>query len=104
MHSIDMLRQLWGEFSALPIPEGLPDDIDSSVDVELLVATASDCIESYLAIGMLSPKENGALRACAIELKRIRPRLSGEAAEYFERLANLIGQVMARPNLPGFFG
>lgn len=104
MTRIDVLRNLWSDFSALPLPERLPEEVTSSIDVELLVNTASDCIESYLATGLLSPKENGALRACAIEVKRIRPLLDGEAADYFARLANLIGQVMARPNLPGFFG
>lgn len=104
MHSIDVLRERWREFSTLPVPDRLPDDVDASMDVELIVNTASDCIESYLTLGMLSPRENGALRACAIELERIRPRLSGETADYFEQLANFVGQVMARPNLPGFFG
>ena len=104
MINIDVLRSSWSEFSALPLPEQLPEEITSSIDVELLVNTASDCIESYLATGLLSPRENGALRACAIEVKRMRPLLDGDAADYFARLANLIGQVMTRPNLPGFFG
>lgn len=104
MYSIDVLRQRWNEFNEFPLPELLPEDVDATVDVERLVNTASACIESYLTVGMLSPGENGALRACGIELARIRPRLRGEAAEYFDRLADLVGQVMARPNLPGFFG
>lgn len=104
MYSIDVLRERWREFSKLPLPDNLPEDVDTTVDVERLVNTASDSIEAYLTLGMLSPRENGALRACGIELKNILPRLSGEAADYFERLADFIGQVMARPNLPGFFG
>ena len=103
MGSIDTLRIRWAEFSALPLPDGL-DDVDPSVDVELLVATASDCIESYLATGLLSPRENGALRACSVELKRIVPHLEGETADYLARLSDFVGQIMARPNLPGFFG
>lgn len=103
MGTIDTLRSRWAEFSALPLPDGL-EDIDEGVDVDLLVTTASDCIESYLATGLLSPRENGALRACSVELKRIVPRLGGETADYLQRLADFVGQIMARPNLPGFFG
>lgn len=104
MTSIDVLRNLWSEFGELPLPGELPEEVTSSIDVELLVNTASECIESYLATGLLSPRENGALRACSIELKRIVPCLTGEAADYLERLSNFVAQVMARPNLPGFFG
>jgi hypothetical protein len=103
MTTIDSLRSRWAEFAELPPPEGL-EDIDAEVDVELLVSTASDCIETYLAIGLLSPRENGALRACSIELKRILPHVDGETADYLRRLADFVGQIMARPNLPGFFG
>src|SRR5690606_4310788 len=81
MTTIDTLRGRWAEFAELPLPEGL-DVIDAGVDVELLVSTASDCIETYLATGLLSPRENGALRACSIELKRILPQVEGEAADY----------------------
>jgi hypothetical protein len=104
VYSIDVLRERWSEFSKLPVPYELPEDVEATVDVELLVTTASDAIESYLTLGTLAPTENGALRACKIELERIRPQLDGDAADYFEQLANIIGQVMARPNLPGFFG
>lgn len=103
MSTIDTLRLRWAEFSEIPEPEGLR-DLDAGVDVELLVSTASDCIDSYLAIGLLSPRENGALRACSIELKRILPRAEGETADYLRQLADFVGQIMARPNLPGFFG
>jgi hypothetical protein len=103
MGTIDSLRIRWAEFGEITPPEGLA-DIDAGVDVELLVSTASDCIDSYLAIGLLSPRENGALRACSVELKRILPRVEGETEEYLRRLADFVGQVMARPNLPGFFG
>lgn len=103
MNTIDSLRSRWAEFAELSPPDGL-DDIDAGVDVELLVSTASDCIDAYLAIGLLSPRENGALRACSVELKRILPRAEGEAADYLRRLADFVGQIMARPNLPGFFG
>jgi hypothetical protein len=101
--TIDTLRLRWAEFSEIPEPEGLR-DLDAGVDVELLVFTAGDCIDSYLAIGLLSPRENGALRACSIELKRILPRAEGETADYLRQLADFVGQIMARPNLPGFFG
>jgi hypothetical protein len=103
LSTIETLRSRWSEFSAVPLPNELQ-DVDAGVDVELLVATASDCIDSYLATGLLSPRENGALRACAVELKRIVPRLEGETADYLEQLSNFVGQIMARPNLPGFFG
>jgi hypothetical protein len=103
MSTIDSLRSRWAAFAELPPPEGL-EDIDAGVDVELLVSTAGDCIESYLATGLLSPRENGALRACSLELKRIVPRLEGETAEYLRQLADFVGQIMARPNLPGFVG
>jgi len=98
-----MLRARWADFTSRPAPDGLG-DVAADVDVDLLVATASDCIDAYLATGLLSPRENGALRACHIELKRIVPRLDGERAAYLESLANFAGQIMARPNLPGFFG
>lgn len=103
MSTIDTLRGRWAEFAELPQPEGL-EAIDAGVDVELLVSTASDCIETYLATGLLSPRENGALRACSLELKRILPQVEGETADYLRCLADFVGQVMARPNLPGFFG
>ncbi len=103
MSTIDSLRSRWAEFAELPLPEEL-EDVDAGVDVGLLVSTASDCIESYLATGLLSPRENGALRACSIELKRILPLVEGETVEYLRRLADFVGQIMARPNLPGFFG
>jgi hypothetical protein len=103
MSTIDSLRSRWAEFAELSPPDGL-DDIDAGVDVELLVSTASDCIDAYLATGLLSPRENGALRACSVELKRILPRAEGETADYLRRLADFVGQIMARPNLPGFFG
>jgi hypothetical protein len=101
--SVDSLRSRWAEFAELLPPEGL-EEIDAGVDVELLVSTASDCIETYLATGLLSPRENGALRACSLELKRILPSMAGETADYLRRLADFVGQIMARPNLPGFFG
>jgi hypothetical protein len=103
MTTIDSLRSRWAEYAALQPPEGL-EDIDAGVDVDLLVSTASDCIETYLATGLLSPRENGALRACSVELKRILPRVEGETADYLRRLSDFVGQIMARPNLPGFFG
>jgi hypothetical protein len=103
LSTIETLRSRWVEFGELPLPDGL-EDIDADVDVELLVTTASDCIDSYLAIGLLSPRENGALRACYVELKRIVPHLEGETADYLQRLSDFVGQIMARPNLPGFFG
>lgn len=103
MGTIDLLRSRWAEFAELQPPEGV-EDIEAGVDVELLLSTASDCIETYLATGLLSPRENGALRACAVELKRILPHVEGETADYLRRLADFIGQIMARPNLPGFFG
>jgi hypothetical protein len=103
MNSVDSLRNRWAEFAELVPPEGL-EEIDAGVDVELLVSTASDCIETYLATGLLSPRENGALRACSLELKRILPSMAGETADYLRRLADFVGQIMARPNLPGFFG
>ena len=103
MSSIDTLRGRWAEFAELPPPEGL-EDIDAGVDVDLLVSTAVDCIDAYLATGLLSPRENGALRACSVELKRILPRTEGQTADYLRHLADFVGQIMARPNLPGFFG
>lgn len=103
MSTIETLRNRWAEFSETAPPEGL-EEIDAGVDVELLVETASNCIDSYLATGLLSPRENGALRACSIELKRLLPHAPGETKDYLERLANFVGQIMARPNLPGFFG
>ena len=103
MNTIDRLRSRWAEYAELQPPEGL-EDIDAGVDVDLLVSTASDGIETYLATGLLSPRENGALRACSVELKRILPHVEGETADYLRRLADFVGQIMARPNLPGFFG
>ena len=103
MNTIDRLRSRWAEYAELQPPEGL-EDIDAGVDVDLLVSTASDCIETYLATGLLSPRENGALRACSVELKRVLPRVEGETADYLRRLSDFVGQIMARPNLPGFFG
>jgi hypothetical protein len=101
--TIETLRLRWAEFGDVPEPDGLR-AIDADVDVDLLLSTASDCIDSYLATGLLSPRENGALRACSIELKRLLPRAEGESADYLRQLADFVGQIMARPNLPGFFG
>ncbi len=103
MSTIDTLRARWAEFTEAARPDGLQ-DIDEEVDVELLVDSASDCIESYLATGLLSARENGALRACSVELKRILPTVDGEAADYLRQLADFAAQIMMRPNLPGFFG
>ncbi len=103
MSTIETLRTRWAAFAGAPVPEGLR-DVDEQVDVELLVTTASECIDAYLATGLLSPRENGALRACYVELRRVVPRLDGELATYLGRLSDFAGQIMARPNLPGFFG
>jgi hypothetical protein len=103
LSTIEALRARWAEFAGVPVPDGLR-DVDEAVDVELLVDTAADCIESYLATGLLSARENGALRACSVELKRILPQVEGEAADYLRRLADFAAQIMLRPNLPGFFG
>jgi hypothetical protein len=101
---MDTLSDLWSEFIALEFPDRLPRHLESSVDLELLTNTAIDSIETYVLVGTLEPAADGALRACAVELARIRPQLRGDAAEYFGRLAQLVDIVMTRPNRSHYGG
>lgn len=101
---MDVLRDRWSEFSALPFPDRLPGQLSASVDLELLATTAIDCIEAYMWTGVLDPEANGALRACASELAKVAPQLHGESAIYFGQLAHLVDLVLTRPRRSPFYG
>jgi hypothetical protein len=100
----DLVARLWDELRELPFPDRLPRAVRDHLDVELLGDEVAGCIESYLAVGMLTPEESGILRACQIELRALPPVIGREAVDYFtrlERLATLVleGVDRRRPHL-----
>jgi hypothetical protein len=101
---MEVLRDLWSEFEALPFPDRLPRDLDPPLDLEALATTAIECIQSYMWTGVLDPEANGALRACAQALANVRPQLRGDTAQYFGKLAEMVENVLTRPHRSPFYG
>lgn len=92
----DLVWRLWNELSALPFPERIPRDVRERLDLELLDADSTGCIQSYLALGTLTPEQSGILRACRNEVRALPPTIGREAVDYFARLERLATLVLDR--------
>jgi hypothetical protein len=88
------LEEEWEALSATEQPE-VP-ALASGVDLSLLADDAADCLSVLFMTGTLEPDQVGTLRACESELRAALPGLSGPAAVYFQRLAEIAGSAMLR--------
>jgi len=70
-------------------------------DLEMLDADVAGLATTYRDRGFLTAEQSEILRACAGELRRIGPNLSGGARDYFVRLAELADRVLEEAPVHG---
>jgi hypothetical protein len=92
----ELVWRLWNELSGLPFPDRIPREVRERLDLELLDSDSASCIESYLALGTLTPEQAGILRACRDEVRALPPTIGREAVDYFTRLERLATLVLER--------
>lgn len=88
------LEEEWDALLAMEQPE-VP-ELASGVDLAMLAADTANCVSEILVTGSLDVGRMGTLRACESELRAALPSLSGPAAVYFARLAEIAGGVLLR--------
>jgi hypothetical protein len=93
------LEEEWEALSATEQPD--VGKVASGVDLSLLADDAADCLSVLFMLGALEPEQIGTLRACESELRAALPGLSGPAAVYFQRLADIAGSALMRVGRPG---
>lgn len=98
------LEQEWEALVEMEPPE-FP-EMATGVDLRMLADDTVDCVSVFLATGSLDPERRGTLRACGAELRAALPNLSGPAAEYLQRLAELASAILLRVdrNRPSWLG
>lgn len=98
------LEEEWDALSAMDPPD-FPEVADG-VDLAMLADDTTDGVSVFLATGSLDAERRGTLRACESELRAALPALSGPAAFYLGRLAELARGVLLRVdrNRPSWLG
>jgi hypothetical protein len=98
------LEEEWEALSVMEPPD-FP-EAANGVDLAMLADDTADCVSVFLATGSMDAERRGTLRACESELRAALPTLSGPAALYFVRLAELAHGVLLRVdrNRPSWLG
>jgi len=98
------LSDEWEALSAIEPPD-FP-EVANGVDLAMLADDTADCVSVFLATGSIDAERRGTLRACESELRAARPALSGPAAFYIDRLADLARGVLllVDRNRPSWLG
>lgn len=98
------LEQEWEALAAIESPD-FPEAVNG-VDLAILIDDTTECVGVFLMTGSIDFERRGTLRACESELRAALPSLSGPAAEYFAKLAELAAGVLLRVdrNRPSWLG
>lgn len=81
------LEEEWEALSATE-PVDIPESV-GGVDLRMLADDTEDCLNVLFLGPAFDPVRVGTLRACESEIRAALPSLSGPAAVYFEKLADI---------------
>ena len=91
------MEKLWHEFQLLPYPSDMVGKEIEGINPSEVDKLATGCIRSYLKDGKsLDTNTKAILKQCMTDLRRLNPKLGGNAQVYFGKLYRLCDLVYAQ--------